>query len=32
MGWLRVGFHDGNEVSSFICDWYQQVPTITIGS
>jgi hypothetical protein len=33
MGWLRVDFNqDGGEVSSLICDWYQQVPTVTIGT
>jgi len=33
LGWLRVDFdQDGNEASSLICDWYQQAPTITIGS
>jgi hypothetical protein len=33
MGWLRVDFdRNGNEVSSLICDWYQQAPAVTIGS
>jgi hypothetical protein len=33
MGWLRVDFNqDGNEVSSLVCDWYQQSPAITIGT
>ncbi len=33
MGWLRVDFNrKGNEASSLVCDWYQQAPTVTIGS
>jgi hypothetical protein len=33
MGWLRIDFNQGgNEVSSLTCDWYQQAPTVTIGS
>jgi hypothetical protein len=33
MGWLRVDFdRNGSAVSSLICDWYQQAPTVTIGS
>jgi hypothetical protein len=33
MGWLRVDFNqDGYEVSSLVCDWYQQSPAITIGT
>jgi hypothetical protein len=33
MGWLRVDFNrNGNEESSLICHWYEQAPTVTIGS
>jgi hypothetical protein len=33
MGWLRVDFNrNGNEESSLICHWYQQAPTVTVGS